>query len=120
MTNPPLYYMSFDELEEDIKYLVLNDDGALVSGSKYGDFFLISKSGSVEYRNPENSKFIPAPQDKPKPNVWDGDLDSLGNFKIGTLVSNVKGALVFNKNLAKSDDVERMIMWLEDLREANK
>jgi len=82
-----LFWLTFDELVQGVEYWVFNKNGErkyprtnvvrLANGllRKDKDGFLIAS-----YKT--DLKYLPAPKDRPKPNIWDDYIDTNGDFLI--------------------------------------
>ena len=80
-TNPktqPLYFMTWDEVEEGQEVIIFSAPYHKTSGLVYAakeDGCLIYTNGSGNKQEvssvPEKYKYLPIPQDRPKPNIWD-------------------------------------------------
>ena len=86
-TNPktqPLYFMTWDEVEEGQKVLLVGATHTkLTSGIVYtrkGDHLTFTTGTHRQQQAGYtyiNYKYIPVPQDRPKPNIWDEYMDKV-------------------------------------------
>ena len=84
--------MTFDEVKEGQKVLLVGASHPnLTSGIIYireGSYLTFATGTHKKQKaslTPENYKYIPVPQDRPKPRIWDGHLSNSGEFTIKIL-----------------------------------
>jgi len=90
-TNPktqPLYFMTWDEVEEGEEVWCFNKSNKneiAQSGVKKNDGLFNKETGDGVLWS-KDWVFIPVPQDRPKPNIWDEYL-KIGEAELGSYIS---------------------------------
>jgi len=122
-TNPktqPLYFMTWDEVEEGQKVLLVG-----ATHTKLTDGIDYTRKGScLTYKTvtnkevispfaPEKYKYIPVPQDRPKPNIWDEYTDG-DYFEITT--DCLQQGYIHKDNVIKNKDYyEAKAAWFKHI-----